>query len=430
MEPSPETILRGLFATAVSAVSAACVMPGRLPEPPTGRVLVLGAGKAAAAMAAVVEDEWLDRLGPDRFTGVVTVPDGHGAPTRRIEVACASHPLPDVRGEAAARRALAEAGRLGPDDLLLALLSGGASALWAAPAAGLSLAAKRAITERLLVGGVPIDAMNAVRRRLSAIKGGRLALAAAPARVCNLIISDVPGDDPSVVGSGPTLPAQADLLMTRGDAIGDLAPLLPEHALALLLNADDQPFVGDPRLPHTETTLVAGAANALAAAQAQAERLGYEVVMLGDNVQGEARKVAMDDAGRALQFQLERSADAPPLLLLSGGETTVTVGGAGLGGRNTEYALALALALGGAPGIHALAADTDGVDGRGGHAGAIVGPDSLRRAAAAGLSGQERLAKNDSAGFFDCLHDLVVTGPTLTNVNDFRAIVIIPRKEP
>jgi hydroxypyruvate reductase len=355
-------------------------------------------------MAARVEAAWPDA------EGVVVVPDGHAAPTRRIEVLTAAHPTPDWRSLRAAERMLGAAAGLGPDDLLLMLLSGGGSALLAAPVDGLTLADKQAATRALLDGGAPIAAINAVRRRLSCIKGGHLARAAAPARVCNLIISDVPGDDPAQVASGPTLPPPPD---------PDLTPWLfrlPPAARRLVAHPRPAPTAAE--LPPIATTVVARADDALAAVAQSAGAAGVAVLNLGV-VEGEARALARAHAALALA-QRRR-----PLLIASGGETTAEVRGDGQGGRNTEYLLALLLALDGAAGVHALAADTDGIDGRGGHAGAIGGPDTLARLRAAEVDPLACLEASDSRRPFDVLGDLLVTGSTRTNVGDLRLILAV-----
>lgn len=416
MEP-PEQFLRALFRTAVAAADPALPTLSALPEPPRGRVLVLGAGKAAAPMAVAVEDAWLERLGPARFGGFVVTPDGHQLPTRHLEALSAAHPIPDSRSEAAARRALAEAARLGPEDLLLMLVSGGGSAVLAAPAPGVSLADKQAAVRAMLRAGLPIADINAVRRRLSLIKGGRLALAAAPARICNLVVSDVPGDDPALVASGPTLALETARPL-------DFMSALPEAARRALSTTPPPPSPGDSRLPPTSTTVILRARDALAAVATAARAGGCEVMALGE-LEGEARDLGEKHAVLASALRAGR-ASGPPLLILSGGEATVRVSGRGEGGRNTEYLLALALALDGAPGVHALAADTDGLDGKGGHAGGLIRPDSLRRWTSAGLDPRTRLEANDSRKPFATTGDLLETGPTRTNVNDIRLILLTP----
>ena len=416
-------LLRELFATAVAAVSPAKCLPPHLPPPPAGRTIVVGAGKAAAAMAKAVEDHWRAPL-----AGLVVTRYGHGVPCARIEVVEAAHPVPDAAGRKAALRILETVKGLTADDLVLCLISGGGSALLAAPAGGLTLEDKQAINKALLKSGANITEMNCVRKHLSAIKGGRLAAAAAPARVVTLAISDVPGDDPSVIASGPTVPDPT----TFADALAVLAKYgiaEPRAAVEHLKRGrDETPKPGDPRLARAEVIVIATAQEALRAAAAVAHAAGVAPVILGDSIEGESRDVALVHAGIARQVARHGgglgSPAAPPCVLLSGGETTVTVRGGGRGGRNAEFLLALAVALDGYPGIAAIAADTDGIDGSEDNAGALVLPDSLARAAAQRIDAKQRLAANDGHGFFAALGDLVTTGPTRTNVNDFRAILI------
>ena len=407
--------LVSLFEAAVAAADPALAIPGTLPPPPPGRTVVVGAGKAAASMAAVVERAW---DGP--LSGLVVTRDGHGTPTERIEVVEAAHPVPDGRGREAAGRILKLARDLGADDLLLVVMSGGASALLIQPAPGLSLEDKQAVNRALLTSGAPIDEMNCVRKHLSAIKGGRLAAAAAPARVVALAISDVPGDDPAVIGSGPTVGDPT----TVADALAILVKygLTPPPAVAAWLagGTAETPKPGDASLASAETHVIATPMMALEAAAARAWAAGYEVEILGDALEGEARELAAEHAALALR----RRAEGRRLALLSGGETTVTVRGEGRGGRNAEYMLGLALALDGAEGIRAIACDTDGTDGTEDNAGAIADPDSLARARDLGLDPVAALGRNDAYSIFQALGDLVISGPTLTNVNDFRAVVI------
>jgi glycerate 2-kinase len=414
-----EALLRELLEAALEAARPAQGILPHLPPPPPGRTIVLGAGKAAAAMAQAVERHMAGRL-----QGLVVTRYGHGAPCARIEVVEAAHPVPDAAGQDAARRILELAAGAGPDDLVLCLISGGASALLALPAPGLTLDDKQAVNRALLASGADIGQMNVVRKHLSAIKGGRLAAAAHPARVVSLLISDVPGDDPAVIGSGPTVPdpstfkdAEAILARYRIEAPAKVV----EHLRAA---ADETPKPADPRLEGIETVLIARPQASLEAAAAMARQRGLEPVILGDAIEGEAREVAKVMAAIALQVRRHGQPVAPPCVLLSGGETTVTVRGHGRGGRNAEFLLALAVQLNGAPGISALAADTDGIDGSEDNAGAMITPDTLARAEALGLDAKARLADNDGYGFFSALEDLVVTGPTLTNVNDFRAILV------
>ena len=410
------TLLQSLFAAAVDAALPSRVVPSHLPPPPKGRTIVLGAGKASAAMAKAVEDHWPAGA---PLSGLVVTRYGHGVPCRSIEIVEAAHPVPDAAGADAARRILALAQSAGPDDLVLCLISGGGSALLALPAPGLTLADKQAVNRALLVSGAAIDEMNTVRKHLSAIKGGRLAAAAWPARVVTLLISDVPGDDPGVIASGPTV---ADV-STFADARAVIARygIVPPPAVAAHLAAagDETPKPGDSRLASAETIMIASPAASLAAAAALAAQSGLGTVILGDAIEGEARDVGADMAADAL-----RRTDRRPLVLLSGGETTVTVRHKGRGGRNGEFLAGMALALNGAPGAFALAADTDGIDGSEDNAGAFIAPDTLARARAAGLDFEASLAGNDMYPVFAALGDLVATGPTRTNVNDFRAILL------
>ena len=406
-------LLRTLFDAAVARAQAEHCVPPYLPLPPQGRTIVVGAGKAAASMAQAVETHW-----PDPLSGLVVTRYGHGVPCQRIQVIEAAHPVPDASGAAAAASILALVTDAGPDDLVLCLISGGGSALLSLPAPGLSLEDKQAVSKALLTSGATISEMNCLRKHLSAVKGGRLSAAAHPAQLVTLAISDVPGDDPAVIASGPTV---ADPT-TFADAIAILEryAINAPSAVARHLRAaaDETPKPGDPRLAATETTLVATPGEALEAAAGAARTAGYVPVMVGDAIEGEAREVAAEQARRAL-------GTPPGQVLLSGGETTVTVRGGGRGGRNCEYLLALALALDGDPGIWAIACDTDGIDGTENNAGAFLSPDTLARAAAMGLDAKAHLSNNHGYGFFSALGDLVVTGPTFTNVNDFRAILVV-----
>jgi hydroxypyruvate reductase len=416
---TPALVLRRLFDVAVAAALPQGRLIGALPAPPAGRTVVAAAGKAAAAMARMVEDAWkgpLDGLAVTRY--------GHGVPVRSIEVIEAGHPNPDEASQRAAARILDLAQGLTADDLLLCLISGGGSALLALPAPGLTLADKQAVTKALLRSGAAIDEINCVRKHLSAIKGGRLAAAAFPAPTVALLISDVPGDDPAVIASGPTVADPTTFAEAR--AVLDRYAIVPPPAVArhLAEAADETPKPGDPRLVNSRAVLVATPQDALEAAAAAARRLGYAPLILGNAIEGEAREVARVHAGIVRQIRRFGQPLAPPCVLLSGGETTVTVRGQGRGGRNAEFLLALAIALGGAPGVSALACDTDGIDGVEDNAGAVLHPDSLARAAALGLDAKALLADNDSYAFFAALGDLIVTGPTRTNVNDFRAILV------
>ncbi|MGO3741456.1 glycerate kinase type-2 family protein [Kerstersia sp.] len=358
--------------------------------------------------------------------GVVVTRYGHAVPCRQIEIIEAAHPVPDSSGAAAAQRVLDCVAGLGPDDLVIGLFSGGGSALLAAPLPGVSLADKQALNRALLASGASISEMNCVRRHLSAIKGGRLAAACYPARVVNLLISDVPGDDPADIASGPTVPDAS----SRAQALAVLQRYgidLPDALKQVLMSpAAETHKPGDPALPDIVTHLIATPRLALQAAAQAAQAAGIPAWILGDAIEGEAREVARVMAGMALSCRHHGDPFPAPCVLLSGGETTVTLRGQGRGGRNVEFLLALALALRGTPGIHALAADTDGVDGQEPVAGACITPDTLARARTMGLDPVASLAGNDAHHFFECLGDGVITGPTLTNVNDFRAVLILP----
>ncbi|MGH6931747.1 MAG: glycerate kinase type-2 family protein [Dongiaceae bacterium] len=415
----PAATLRAVFDAALGAADPATAVPAHLPPPPKGRTIVVGAGKAAAKMARAVEVHWRGEL-----SGLVVTRYGHGVPCSRIEVVEAAHPVPDAAGQQAARRILELARGLTPDDLVLCLISGGGSALLALPALGLSLDDKRAVNRALLKSGANISEMNCVRKHLSAIKGGRLAAAAAPAKVVSLLISDVPGDDPAVIASGPTVGDPTNFADARA-VLAKYGIAEPTAAIAHLENSrDETPKPTDPRLAGAITTIIARPQDSLEAAAAAARKAGYSPIILGDSIEGEAREVALVHAGIARQVARYGQPVAAPAIILSGGETTVTVRGKGRGGRNAEFLLALAVALDGQPGIHAIACDTDGIDGTEDNAGALLAPDSLARARARGLDPRAMLANNDGYGFFSALGDLVVTGPTRTNVNDFRAILI------
>ena len=412
---APRAFLRALFDCAVAVADPMRVIAAHLPPRPAGRVLVIGAGKASARMAEAVEAAW----GP--CEGLVITRYGYGRPCRGIEIVEAAHPVPDAAGFAASRRMLGLIEGLGPDDLVLALISGGASALLVQPAGAITLAEKQAVNAALLASGAPIDRMNTVRKHLSRVKGGQLAAAAYPARVLALMISDVPGDDPAFIGSGPTVGDASSPEDARG-VLDRYGIAVPSSVRSVLAGATGVVPPGDPRLSRTVNRVIAAPSQSLEAAAVMAREAGYEVRVLGDRIEGEAREVAADHARLALHAQAQGGQG--PLLILSGGELTVTRRGAGVGGPNAEYALALALALKGAPGIHAIACDTDGVDGAAEVAGALVGPDTLSRAQSAGCDPQAALDGNDSHSFFDRVNDQVITGPTLTNVNDFRAILV------
>jgi hydroxypyruvate reductase len=415
----PRDLLGRMFEAAVAAADPRRLVPRHLPARPRGRTIVIGAGKASAAMALAFEQAW---DGP--LDGLVVTRYGHGAPCRRIEVVEAAHPVPDAAGRAAASRILEKVGGLAAEDLVVALVSGGASALLALPAPGLSLDDKQEINRRLLKSGADITEMNTVRKHLSAIKGGRLAAAAAPARVVTLLISDVPGDDPGVIGSGPTVPdpstfADSRAILARYGIDGP--PAVIAHLEAA---ADETPKPGDPRFSRNDVVMMATPQRSLEAAAAVARAAGVTPIVLSDSIEGEAREVARVMAGIARQARCYGQPAPAPVAILSGGETTVTVRGKGRGGRNVEFLLALAAALRGLPGVHAVAGDTDGVDGAEEIAGAFIGPDTLARARALGLDPVAMLADNDAHTLFEALGDQLITGPTLTNVNDFRAVLV------
>lgn len=420
-------LLVQLFETAVAAAHPRTCLPAHLPDlEARGSLILLAAGKAAGSMTETAERHYLDHLAlpPARIAGLSVTRHGYGRPARRIELIEAGHPVPDEASVTAAAKALALADRAGADDLVLVLVSGGASANWIAPADGLTLADKQAVTRALLRSGASIDEINTVRKHLSRIKGGRLARRAAPARVLTLAISDVPGDDPAIIGSGPTVPDPSTLAQARGIVERHRLALPDSVARALSDPANESPKPGDPALARSEFRLVARPADALAAARRAAEAAGYACIVLGDRLEGEARAVADEHVrmARALQREGRRA------LLLSGGELTVTLRGGGRGGPNQEYALAAALALEGTAGLAVLAADTDGTDGGGGRpddpAGAFADGTTAARARRLGLDPAAFLANNDSTGFFSRLGDLLRPGPTYTNVNDFRAILV------
>ena len=416
---SPRALLESMFQAAIASAQPAVCIPAHLPPPPRGRLLVLGAGKASAAMARAVEDHW-----PGALEGLVVTRYGYDVPCKRIEIVEAGHPVPDAAGMRGAERTLELARGLSADDLVLCLISGGGSALLPLPAPGLTLEIKQAMARALLSSGATISEMNCVRRHLSAIKGGRLGAACHPARVLTLLISDVPGDRPIDIASGPTV---ADPT-TCADALKILdryaidAPRAVREQLQSGRGESVKP--GDPRLAAAETRIIATPQMALEAAAVLSRAAGYATHILGDAIEGEARDVGTAFAGIAAHAADRGQPFTAPCVLLSGGETTVTVRGKGRGGRNVEFLLALALALDGHPRIHALAGDTDGVDGQEEIAGAVMGPDTLASAFRQGLKPRDMLAENDAHSFFQALGDSIVTGPTLTNVNDFRAILI------
>jgi hydroxypyruvate reductase len=417
-------LLRDLFDAALAAARPSICLAPYIDElqPPKGRTVVIGAGKASAAMARAVEDHWQHPL-----EGLVVTRYGYGEDCKRIEIVEAAHPVPDEKGRAAAGRILDKIKSLSADDLVLCLISGGASALLALPAPGLTLADKQEVNRALLRSGANIVEMNTVRKHLSAIKGGRLAVAAQPARVLSWLISDVPNDDPGVIGSGPTVADRT----TFADALAVLAKYGIDRPASVRAHLEagaagkieETPKPGDPRLARVETTMVATPKRSLEAAAEVARRRGCDVMMLGDDLEGEARDLGAAHARQALEIATTRG---KPTMILSGGETTVTVRGEGRGGRNVEYLLAEAIAAGGASQIWGLAADTDGVDGAEDIAGALFTPDTLARARAKGRDPQTMLNDNDGHGFFEMLGDSLVTGPTRTNVNDFRATLVVP----
>jgi len=441
MHTDRDALLRRMFDAAIAAAQPSRCLPPHLPAPPRGRTIVIGAGKASAAMALALEANW-----PGPLEGVVVTRYGYEVPCERIEILSAAHPVPDAGSEQAARRLAGAVSGLTPDDLVIALVSGGGSSLLAAPAPGLTLADKQAVNKALLASGATIREMNCVRRHLSAVKGGRLAVRCAPARLVTLLISDVPGDDPIDIASGPTV---ADPT-TRDEARAIIARyrIAVPAAVAGWLRRDDSESIkpGDPRLPASETRIIAAPQIALEAAAAVARDAGLPAYILGDSLEGEARDLGTTMAGIARQVARRDQPFAPPCVLLSGGETTVTLKRAGAiasagvdeggtrgedgadeggrGGRNVEFLLSLAIALDGLPGVRAIAGDTDGVDGVEEIAGAVMRPDTIARAWAQGINPRARLDANDGHGFFQALGDSVVTGPTLTNVNDFRAIII------
>ena len=418
--PAEKSVLLALFQAAVSAAQPMRCIAAHLPEPPAcGRTVVVGAGKAAAAMAQALEAHW-----PTPLTGLVLTRHGFALPCRQIEVVEAGHPLPDAHGQAAAQRVLEQVSGLSADDLVICLLSGGGSALLALPAPGLTLADKRDVTDQLLRSGATIREINCVRKHLSAIKGGRLALACGPARVASLLISDVAGDDVDVIASGPTVPDPT----TCSDALDVLAryDIKVSDAVRSHLWSDqaETPKPGTPAFQRHTVRMLATPNTALEAAAAQARQLGLTPYTLADDMEGESREVAATLAALARRIAARDEPFKRPCVLLSGGETTVKVTGTGRGGPNGEFALGLALALQGQAGIWALAADTDGIDGSEDNAGAYIGPQTLEAGHQHGLNARHSLDANDSYGYFSTIGDLLVTGPTYTNVNDFRAILI------
>jgi hydroxypyruvate reductase len=414
----PQTLLRRMFAAAIEAAQPAQCVPAYLPQP-RGRLLVVGAGKASAAMAKAVEDHWIGDL-----RGLVVTRYGYRVPCQHIEIVEAAHPVPDSESVASARRILNLVKGLKSEDLVLCLISGGGSSLLVAPLDGLSLEDKQRVNRELLRSGVSIGEMNTVRRHLSAIKGGRLAAACHPAEVLTLLISDVPSDRPMDIASGPTVPDPT----TCADALAIIKRYkidVPSSAREILESGRGESVKpGDRRLGAIDARFVATPQMALEAAAKVARAAGIPAHIFGDSIEGEARELGKVTAGIALQITKHRQPFEPPCILLSGGETSVTVRGNGRGGRNVEFLLSLAIALDGHPNIHAIAGDTDGVDGLEEIAGALISPDTLVRAWAKGIHPLESLAENDGHGFFEAIGDSVITGPTLTNVNDFRAVFV------
>lgn len=413
----PQSFLDTLMNAAITAADPIKATPPFLPEPPAGRTMVLGAGKASAAMARAVENNWTGNL-----DGLVVTRYGYGVPCKRIEILEAAHPVPDAAGREGATRILQLAHGLGEDDLCIAVISGGASSLLTQPADGISFEDKQEVNRLLLRSGANITEMNMVRKHLSRIKGGYLARMVAPARVVTLMVSDVPGDDPGVIGSGPTAPDETTFAGARAviDKYGIV--LSPAVSIYLATAPEETPKSNDQAFEGAQYYMVARPQHSLDAAAAVAREAGVQAVILGDAIEGEAREVARDHAAQALQW---RNVGAAPRVLLSGGELTVTMNGEGRGGPNAEYMMAMAQALAGAAGVFALAIDTDGIDGSADNAGARIGPHTIMRAAAAGLDVAAHLADNDSYAFFAGLDDLIMTGPTFTNVNDFRAVLVL-----
>jgi hydroxypyruvate reductase len=421
---SPRQLLKSLYEAAIAAADPEEVIAGYLPDPVKGRTVVVGAGKASAAMAAAFEGAWRAK-GYGRLEGIVVTRYGHAHPCEDIEVVEAAHPVPDERGAAAAGRIFDRVKDLGPDDQVVALLSGGGSALLSLPPDAIGREAKRAVNRVLLASGASIQEMNCVRKHLSLIKGGRLARAAHPARVISLVLSDIPGDDPALVASGPTLPDKT----TRADALAIIDRYrmdLPEAAVAWLHSeAADAPRPGDPDFARDAHSVVAASQMSLEAAAGAARAAGITPHILSDSIQGEARDVGAVHAAIVRQIVARGQPFSRPCVLLSGGETTVTLRGeGGRGGRNTEFLLAFAVEIAGAPGVTAVAADTDGIDGTEDNAGAFCDGESSARLFARGKNPRAYLAEKDTYTAFMELGDLLVTGPTRTNVNDFRAILV------
>jgi hydroxypyruvate reductase len=419
-----KALLKAMFDAAIAAAQPDKCVPPHLPAAPRGRLVVIGAGKASAAMARAVERAW-----PGKLEGLVVTRYGYAVPCERIEIVEAAHPVPDAAGEKAARRMLELVSGLHADDTVLCLVSGGGSSLLPLPLPGITLEDKQLVNRALLASGASIGEMNCVRRHLSAIKGGRLAAACHPAKVVTLLISDVPGDEACDIASGPTV-ADPSTCADALDIVRRYGIALPGRVREVLESgAGESVKPGDVRLAGNEVRFIATPQMALEAAARVAEQAGIAVHILGDSLEGEARDVGKVMAGMALQVARRAQPFRPPCILLSGGETTVTVRGDGRGGRNVEFLLSAAIALRGEPGVYGLAGDTDGVDGQEEIAGACFSPETLKRAFEREIRPMQSLERNDGHGFFQALGDAIVTGPTLTNVNDFRAILVLERPE-
>jgi glycerate 2-kinase len=412
-------VLRRMFDAAVNAALPANCVAANLPPKPSGRTIVIGAGKASAAMAQAFEANW---HGP--LEGLVVTRYGHGVPCKSIEIVEASHPVPDAKGQETALRMLQMVRGLTTNDLVVALMSGGGSALLSLPPEGVSFEEKQALNRSMLASGAPIVAMNCLRKHVSRIKGGRLAVAACPAKLVTLAISDIPGDDLAAIASGPTL-ADATTFADARNVVSKYQLDLPSSILHHLAAANDEsPKPGDPRLAGGTAICIASPMQSLESVSLVAKQSGYDPRILGDAMEGEARDVAKSMAELVRKAKLENK----PLALISGGETTVTLRGNGIGGRNVEFLLALAIELDGLPGVYAMAADSDGIDGAADVAGAFISPDTLSQARKKNLNPAQFLTNNDAHTFFSCLCDQLITGPTLTNVNDIRIILVDPMK--
>lgn len=419
MTLDPKPFLTAIFEAAVAAADPNLTIRNHLPAKPKGRTIVVGAGKGAAQMAAAFEKAW---DGP--LEGLVVTRYGYGAKTERLEVIEAAHPVPDEAGLEASRLLMELVSGLSEDDLVVALICGGGSALLPSPAAGLTLADEIAVNEALLASGAPIAAMNTIRKHVSTIKGGRLAAAAWPAKVVSLVVSDIPGDNPALVASGPTIPDAG----SREDALAGIAAYgmkLPEAVMAHIMStASAAPGPDDKKFARNEVHLIASAGVSLEAAAAEAKRQGIEAVILSDAIEGEAREVGSVHAAIAREVASRNRPFAKPVLILSGGETTVTLKAKGKGGRNSEFLLSFAIGIAGVQGIDALAADTDGIDGSEDNAGAFCDGSTVQRMRAAGVDAKAMLAANNAWTAFNAVDDLFVPGPTGTNVNDLRAILV------